>query len=164
MSTPFDLMLPGTWTSAPSRTPGEMRFNVRSVNGQVAGTASLAQVRVAPQDIPVTARTRTMGGVPVAALRRTVIDRMVSEGGWVVNDAERDINGRRVYIVYARTGASGSTPPQSWTFYFAEVGGRIYSLATNALVEFAEPVASASEQVVSSFRVGGASVASKSSR
>jgi hypothetical protein len=44
-----------------------------------------------------------LAGVPVADLKRIVIDKMVSNGGWVVNDFVRDVNGNRVFVVTGRT-------------------------------------------------------------
>ena len=46
---------------------------------------------------------KMLGGVAVADLRRMVIDKMVSSGGWVVNDFVREVNGARVFVV---TGAN----------------------------------------------------------
>lgn len=151
---PYDLTLPGSWSSAAASNGGEMKFIVRSVDGQSAGTASLAPVVLGVTDVPPTSRMKTLGGVPLSVLRRTVIDRMAAEGGWVVNDVEREIEGRRVFIVLARMGTGTGTPAQMLTFYFTEVDGRIYRLATNTPVGLAEPVASASEKLVSTFRVG----------
>jgi hypothetical protein len=161
---PFDLTLPASWSSAGANVTGEMKFNVRTLDGRVAGSAVLAPINRPTSDANVTARTKTLGGVPVNALRRTVIDRMVAEGGWVVNDMEREIRGRRVYIVLAQTGTSGGVQ-QRWTFYFTEVEGRLYRLATNTALELDEPLSTSSEQVVSTFRVGnGDAVAAKSPR
>lgn len=162
---PFDLTLPGSWTSsAGANAPGEMRFNIRTVDGRAAGTASLAPVRVTGGDAPIGPRTKMLAGVPLTVLRRTVIDRMAAEGGWVVNDVEREIDGRRVYIVFARGSKPGASE-QALTFYFTEVEGRIYSLATNTPVELAEPVAPACERIIATFRLsGGAAVASQTLR
>lgn len=163
---PYDLTLPGSWSSA-TGNGSEMKFVVRSVDGQSAGTASLAPVVLGVTDVPPTPRMKTLGGVPLSILRRTVIDRMAAEGGWVVNDMEREIHGRRVFIVLARTGAAAGAPEQTLTFYFTEVDGRIYRLATHTPVGLAEPVASASEKIVSTFRVsngGDANVAVKTPR
>jgi hypothetical protein len=68
----------------------------------------------------------------------------------------REVHGRRVFVVVAETGAPGS-PAKSWTFYFTEVEGRVYSLATTTPVEFAEPVAAASEQLMATLRPSGSS-------
>ncbi|MGB8508563.1 MAG: hypothetical protein WCD76_09170, partial [Pyrinomonadaceae bacterium] len=112
-------------------------------------------VGVADNSSLMSARTKVIGGTPVAALRRTVIDRMVAAGGWVVNDSLREIQGRQVFVVFAQTGTPG-TPTKSLTFYFTELDGRIYSLATNAPLEFAEPIAHGSEQVMASLRSSAA--------
>jgi hypothetical protein len=90
----------------------------------------------------------------LADLRRTVIDKMIAANGWVTNDLEREINGRRVLLVFAQTAASSdaSTPQLSWTFYFTEMEGRIYSLATSVPLEFSDRLALESEQVMASFR------------
>jgi hypothetical protein len=92
--------------------------------------------------------------VPVTALRRTVIDRMVAEGGWVTNDLVREIQGRRVFVVIAQTGQPGA-PTATWTFYFTELDGRVYSLATTTPIEFTGTVAAGSEQFVASLRAAG---------
>ncbi|MDQ3803113.1 MAG: hypothetical protein M3416_04590, partial [Acidobacteriota bacterium] len=97
---------------------------------------------------------KTVGGLSVAALRRTVIDRMVAAGGWVTNDYVREAHGRRVFVVLAQTGAPAS-PSKSLTFYFTEVDGRVYSLATTAPVELAAPFAAGSEQFMASLRPAG---------
>lgn len=127
-----------------------MMFTVRALDGQTSGSAVLAPINAPASDVVVTARTKTLGGVPLSALRRTVIDRMVAEGGWVVNDMEREIRGRRVYVVIAQTGAR-----ERLTFYFTEVEGNLYRLATSTPNELNEPAAAASEHLVSTFRVGG---------
>ena len=71
-----------------------------------------------------------VGGASFSELRRTVIDRMVSAGGWVVNDREREISGRKVFEVIAQTPSNDGKPDQVWNFYFAEVNGRVYALTT----------------------------------
>lgn len=152
---PYDLTLPGSWSSsAAGSAPGEMRFAIRTVDGRMAGTASLTPVRITNFDVPQAPRMKSLAGVPLNVLRRTVIDRMAAEGGWVVNDTEREFEGRRIYVVFARTSKPGGAE-QALTFYFTEVDGRVYSLATNTAVELAEPVASASEKIVATFRLSG---------
>ncbi len=160
---PFNLELPHTWGGARKNQKGEVTFAVQTSDGRAAGTAVLAPVAVsdAGDGAPTTTRVRNIGGATIAALRRTVIDRMVAEGGWVVNDKVREINGRRVLVVTAQTGTPGA-PSKSWTFYFTEVDGRVYSLATTAPVEFAAPVATGSEQVMASLRsIGNSKLASQ---
>ena len=95
---------------------------------------------------------KTLAGVPLNDLRRTVINRMVSAGGWVVNDLEREIGGHHVYVVLAQTASDGRTPQQSRLYYFVEMDGRIYELASSAPLEFSERLAAESEQVITSLR------------
>lgn len=152
---PFEFTLPHNWV-APRRTArGETTFTVRAADGRAAGTAVVAPVSLPSEPVPASPRTKRVGGVSVAALRRTVIDRMVAEGGWVTNDFVKETGGRRVFVVLAQLGAPGA-PAQSLTFYFTEVDGRLYSLATTAPVEFAAPLATASEQFMASLRPAGA--------
>ena len=162
---PYALTLPASWSSAGASPSGEQRFNVRTFDGAPAGTASLSPMAAPRGDAPVTPRTKTLGGVPLASLRSTVIDRMVAEGGWVVNDMERLVADRRVYVVVAQTGAPDG-PQRCWMFYFTEVEGRLYRLVTNTPLEQSETVAAASERLVASFRLGsgGPTLASKSTR
>ncbi len=154
------MMLPHSWSGVSASAPGEMKFTVRAADGRATGTAVIAPVAtVAPSS--QTARRKTLGGVPLTTLGRSVIDRMVAESGWVVNDMVREIEGRRIYIVIAQSGQPGA-PTHSWNFYFTEMDGRIYSLATTAPLEFAAPLAVDSEQVIASLRVRGDNGASGS--
>ncbi len=104
------------------------------------------------------ARAKSLGGVAHVSLRRMVIDRMITEGGWVNNDMEREVDGRRVFIVLAQSGAAGQ-PQQSWIFYFTEVDGRLSVLTTTAPLEYAASMAAESEQVVASLRARSATAA-----
>lgn len=119
------------------------------------GTAVLSPVAVASLPPAATMRFKKLGDVPLPSLRRTVIDQMIAEGGWVVNDLEREIGGRHVYIVLAQSGGTGM-PRLSWVFYFMEINGRLYKMATNTPLEFAAPLAADSEQVMASLNVRGA--------
>src|SRR2546423_966319 len=161
---PFDFTPPQTWTPVRRSRSGEAVFAVRTPDGRPAGTAVVAPVSLSSADlssVTMTAKTKTVGGVALAALRRTVINRMVAEGGWVTNDFVQESQGRRVFVVLAQTGTPGA-PAQSWTFYFTEIDGRVYSLATTTPVEFAEPVAAGSEQFLASLRsAGGKNLASQ---
>ncbi len=94
-------------------------------------------------------QTKSVGGVATSALRRTVIDRMIQEEGWVVNDYQKQIGGRKVYVVVAQSpGAGGSV--QSRLFYFTEVDGRIYSVATNAPKDNSARLEQESEKAINS--------------
>lgn len=151
---PFDFNVPSNWSPAKRARQGEAVYNVLAPDGQAAGTAVLAPVSLSQTQVaaaPATVKTKTVGGVPVTALRRTVIDRMVAEGGWVTNDIVQESHGRRVFVVLAQTGTPG-VPARSWTFYFTEIDGRVYSLATTAPVEFAAPLAAGSEQLMATLR------------
>jgi len=151
---PFDFAPPHTWTPARKTRAGSAVFSVMTPDGRNAGTAVVAPVALSPAEIaaaPATGKTKAVGGLSLTALRRKVIDRMVAEGGWVTNDFVQEIHGRRVFVVLAQTGTPGA-PTQTWAFYFTEVDGRVYSLATNAPVEYAAPVGAGVEQFLASLR------------
>jgi hypothetical protein len=161
--------LPSGWTRRTAAN-GEMKFVVNAQDGRNVGGAALSIVNVfASGGQPVlTARVqRAMpGGVSFKELRRTVIDKMVAANGWVVNDFQREMGGRPVFIVLAHTPVStdGSTPQQSWVFYFTEVEGRIYSLVTNSLPEFADRMAGESAQLMASLHANSRPVALETSQ
>jgi hypothetical protein len=90
-----------------------------------------------------------VGGASFTELRRTVIDRMVSAGGWVVNDRQREIGGRKVFEVIAETPTSNGKS-QVWNFYFAEVDGKVYALTTRSAGN-TEQVAADAEKFLSAF-------------
>ncbi len=149
---PFGFTPPHNWTPVRRTRGGEAVFNIMNSEGRPAGTAIVSPVALSGAYVaaaPSNAKSKTIGGLPVTALRRTVIDRMVAEGGWVTNDYFQESQGRRVFVVVAQTGAPGA-PTQSLTFYFTEIDGRVYSLATTTPVEFAEPVAAGSAQLLAS--------------
>lgn len=119
------------------------------------GTMNLAVVAMSrPNPAFLTSREekKMLGGVAVADLRRMVIDKMVASGGWVVNDFVREVNGRRVFVVTAKTPKDALTPEKTWAFYFTEAGGRIYGLTTDAPVEFAERMTGEAERFIESLR------------
>jgi hypothetical protein len=149
---PFDFATPHNWTAGRKTRSGAAVFTVATPDGRASGTAVIAPVALSAAElagVTVGPKTKTVGGTPVAALRRTVIDRMVAEGGWVTNDFVQEMRGRKVFVVQAQTGAPGA-PSQSLTFYFTEVDGRLYSLATTAPFQFAAPIAAGSEQFMAS--------------
>ena len=123
------LGLPNGWSSAGS-TDGATTFRIAPVNG-VEGRATLSVVAPTTGPQPFGREQRNMvGGASFSELRRTVIDRMISAGGWVVNDRQRDIGGRKVFEVIAQTPSENGKPEQVWNFYFTEISGRVYSLST----------------------------------
>jgi hypothetical protein len=137
--------------------PGHPAFKASaSANATpLPGTMNLAVVAMSrPNPAFLTSREekKMLGGVAVADLRRMVIDKMVSSGGWVVNDFVREANGSRVFVVTARTPKDALTPEKAWTFYFTEASGRIYGLTTDAPVEFSERMTNEAERFIESLR------------
>ena len=135
--------------------PNHPAFKTETPAAPLPGTMNLAVVAMSrPNPAFLTSREekKMLGGVAVADLRRMVIDKMVSSGGWVVNDFVREVNGSRVFVVTARTPKDALTPEKAWTFYFTEAGGRIYGLTTDAPVEFAERMTGEAERFIESLR------------
>lgn len=148
-------MLPSGQTAPSGWQPGsqsgsEVQF---SVDGG-RGTAAISVVGPANGETVDTGRNRTVGGVPTSALRREVINRMVRENGWVVNDYQKEVGSKKVYVVVAQSQGAGGRL-NSRMFYFTEVDGRIYSLATNTGVDSAERIAEESEKVLNSLQPKG---------
>ena len=138
---PSGQVAPAGWRRGAS-TGGEVNFSVDNGNG----SASISVVGPATGETVDTGRHRLVGGVPTTALRREVINRMVRENGWVVNDYQKSIGSRSVYVVVAQSQNGGRV--QSRMFYFTEADGRIYSVATNSAAEAADRIAEESEKVI----------------
>ena len=136
---------PKGWKSAKS-TPGELQFQIDG-----AGSASISVVGPAMGESVMSGRNPTLAGVPTTSLRREVINRMIRENGWVVNDYQKEVGGRSVYVVVAQSQASAGRV-NARMFYFTEADGRIYSVATNAAAESAERLAEESEKVIFSLQ------------
>lgn len=134
---------PKGW-KASKTSAGEIQFQIEN-----AGSASIAVVGPATGETVKVGRNQTVGGVSTSALRREVINRMISENGWVVNDYQKEIGGRTVYVVVAQSQGAGGRV-NSRMFYFTEADGRIYSVATTTSVDSAERLAEESEKVVAS--------------
>ena len=150
-------------TTAPAVSNGETRPRVVNPNHpafaaaapKLPGSMNLAVVALSrPNPTFLTSREekRMLGGVAVADLRRMVIDKMVSSGGWVVNDFVREMNGHRVFVVTARTPKDALTPEKTWTFYFTEAGGRIYGLTTDSPTEFTDRMSTEAERFIETLR------------
>ncbi len=123
----------------------EAQFTVTNKTGEELGSASISVVGAAMGED--TGRTKTLSGISTSSLRRTVIDQMIKENGWVVNDYQKEVGGKKVYVVVAQSpGLGGQT--QSRMFYFTEVDGRIYSVATNSPTEKSGQIADESEKIV----------------
>lgn len=154
-ATPTTAMLPSGQPAPTSWQPGSQSSSeiLFSVDGG-RGTAAISVVGPATGDTVDTGRHRTVGGVPTTALRREVINRMIRENGWVVNDFQKDVGSKKVYVVVAQSQGTGGRL-NSRMFYFTEVEGRIYSLSTNTGVDSAERIAEESEKVLSSLQPRG---------
>ena len=139
---------PRTWKKSQS-SQSELQFNVADESGTQLGQASISVVGPTMGADDNNAKTKTVGGVPTVSLRRNVIDRMIKENGWVVNDYQKEIGGKKVYVVVAQSEGTGGRI-QSRVFYFAEADGRIYSVATNAPTDSQERLAEESEKVINS--------------
>lgn len=139
---------PNGWKAGAS-TPSELQFRIDNSSGAQVGSASISVVGPAVGGVD-TAR-RSVGGVSTSSLRREVIDRMIRENGWVLNDYQKDIGGQPVYVVVAQSQAKNGAV-QSRVFYFTEVDGRIYSVATNSPVQETERLAEESEKVINSLK------------
>ena len=140
---------PDGWRKGES-TGSEVRFKLENGNGAEVGSASISVLGPASGVSVSTGRNPAVGGVPTSALRREVINRMVRENGWVVNDYQKEIGGKTVYVVVAQS-QEGSRV-QSRMFYFTEADGRIYSVATNTPADTAERLAEESEKVIFSLQ------------
>ncbi|HEX6279665.1 MAG TPA: hypothetical protein VFZ49_06555 [Pyrinomonadaceae bacterium] len=140
---------PAGWQPG-SQSSGEVLF---SVDGG-RGTAAISVVGPATGETVDSGRNRAVGGVPTTALRREVINRMIRENGWVVNDYQKEVGNKKVYVVVAQSQGAGGRL-NSRMFYFTEVDGRIYSLSTNTNVDSADRIAEESEKVLNSLQPKG---------
>ena len=141
--------VPNGWKAA-QQNPAELQFRVDNSTGAQVGTASIAVVGPAGSTESI-AGPRSLAGVSTSALRREVIDRMVRENGWVVNDYKKEVAGQQVYVVEAQSQARNGSV-QARMFYFTEVDGKIYSVATNSPLNEAERLAEESEKVINSLK------------
>ena len=96
-------------------------------------------------------RSKTVGGVATSSLRRTVIDQMLREEGWVVNDYQKEVGGRKVFVVVAQS-ASKSGVVQSHLFYFTEADGQIYRVATSTPDKNLARIEQESERIIATLR------------
>jgi len=156
----FSMSLPNGW-SAGSTAKGASSFRIAPPNGMPEAQATLAVVAVAPANADQVIgreQRRMLGGVTFTDLRRSVIDRMITSGGWVVNDRQREIGGHRVFEVIAQTPAtSDGKPEQLWNFYFTEINGRVYSLTTRTTGGSTQKIAGDAEKFLSDFQPTGVS-------
>jgi hypothetical protein len=144
--------LPSGW-SADATKNGVSTFRIAPANGTSEAQATLAVVTAGstPNQIYARQQRNTLAGVAYSDLRRTVIDKMVTAGGWVVNDRQREVSGQRVFEVIAQTPAVNGKPDQVWNFYFTEVNGRVYSLTTQTAEAANGRVTSDAEKFLATF-------------
>jgi vacuolar-type H+-ATPase subunit I/STV1 len=140
---------PKGWKRGQNST-SELQFQVDDSSGSRIGSAAISVVGPAMSGNEYAGKNKTIGGVPTTSLRRTVIDQMVRENGWVVNDYQKQVGGNKVYVVVAQSQDGGKI--QSRMFYFTEAEGRIYSVATNSPTEAVERLAEESEKVINSLQ------------
>jgi hypothetical protein len=146
-------VLPSGWSPAATRKDSET-FRIASANGSQVAQATLSAIAAtAPgANLPIGREAkRTLGNVSFTDLRRTVIDRMLSAGGWVINDMDREIGGHRVFQVVAQTPSASDGSAQTWNFYFTEIDGRLYSLTTHSAGEFNDKLSGDVEKFLSAF-------------
>lgn len=141
---------PAGWKQAQT-SPAELQFRVDNSAGDQVGSASISVVGPAMNDSTNHNRSKSVGGVATTALRRDVIDKMIRENGWVVNDYQKEIAGQQVYVVVAQSQAKNGAV-QSRMFYFTEVDGKIYSVSTNSPAQEQERLAEESEKVINSLK------------
>lgn len=139
---------PASWKTS-NTGPAELQFRVDNSSGAQIGSATISVV--GPAVNSSVSDRRSVGGVSTTSLRREVIDRMIRENGWVVNDYQKQISGQQVYVVEAQSQARNGAV-QSRLFYFTEVDGRIYSVATNSPVNESTRLANESEKVINSLK------------
>lgn len=166
-STTLTTNLPIGWNSETTGNSTEMRFRTGTVSGSVPGQAALAvvaQSRPTPGYLTQREERRMLAGTAVADLRRIVIDKMITAGGWVVNDYQRDMAGFRVFVVTAQTPGDARSPEKSWNFYFTELNGRIYSLTTNTPRQFSDRMAADAEKFIGSLHTASNSSSQASQR
>lgn len=150
---------PSSWQAGDSNG-SEVRFKVDNGRGGEAGSAAISVIGPAMGESVATGRHQSVGGVATTSLRRDVINRMVRENGWVVNDYQKEIGGKTVYVVVAQSQGTGGRV-QSRMFYFTSSNGRIYSVATNSSADAAERVAEETENVIRSLQTRSVQQASK---
>lgn len=129
----------------------DLQFRVNDNNGSEIGTASLSIIGFAEGTDSKNANDK-IGGVTTRSLLRNAVEQILKEQGWIVNDFQKEINDKKVYIVTGHSLVNGV--PRSHYFYFTEVGGKIYRLSTTCPKEAKEQIARESEKVIQSLMRG----------
>lgn len=150
---PYAMRAPDNWQRDSLSVNGEARFSMQGPDGHRTGVAAFVPLPAAslaainPGASRSAAGRNQIGGVSFATLRRTVIDKMIEERGWVYNDLEREIGGRRVFVVLAQT-----ADQQAWLYYFTELNGQVHRLAVKTPVATASVATVQAEQFLASLR------------
>jgi hypothetical protein len=146
--------LPTGWDKPVVANNGEVRFKSESTAPapRQATLSVVARSRPNPSYLTQREERSMLAGVSFSDLRRTVIEKMINAGGWVINDYQRQVNGARVFVVVAQTPSDGRSAEKAWNFYFAEIDGKIYSLSLNTPVQYSDRLAAEGEKFLSSLR------------
>jgi predicted outer membrane lipoprotein len=94
-------------------------------------------------------RRTAVGGMSTTTLRRSVIDQMIRDNGWVENDYHKEIGGKKVYVVVAKAPGK-SNRVESRTYYFTESDGRVYRVASRSSSDESESAKQRSEIMIRS--------------
>ncbi len=113
----------------------------------VSGNVSMDVFGAAVGETVTRGRNTTVGGVSTVTLRRTVINQMIQESGWVENDYQKEVDGKKVYVVVAKA-PDKNNRIQAKTYYFTESNGRIYRVAATSGNESAEAAQKRSEDMI----------------
>lgn len=140
---------PDAWRGA-TVSPTELQFRVDNPSGEQVGSAAISVVGPAHTGA-FFPNGKSVGGISTSTLRRDVIDRMIRENGWVLNDYQKEIAGQQVYVVVGQSQARNGRLQQRM-FYFTEVEGKIYSVATSSSEQEQERLAAESEKVITSLK------------
>lgn len=135
--------------SADAQTDLQFNFSGNSPN---AASTTITVIGAAMESDADNARAKTIGGVPVVSLRRTIIDQMVREEGWVANDYQKEIGGKKVYFVVAYSPGAKGAGIQSRLFYFTEADKRIYRVASSAPEKQMKSLETEAEKIVASLQ------------
>jgi len=146
--------LPKGWDKPVIANNGEIKFKSESAAPAPSQATLSVVARSRPNPAYLTQREERsmLAGVAFSDLRRTVIEKMINAGGWVINDYQRQVNGARVFVVVAQTPSDGRSQEKAWNFYFAEIDGKIYSLSLNTPVQYSDRLAAEGEKFLSSLR------------
>jgi len=146
--------LPTGWDKPVVANNGDVKFKSQAAVAvpSQATLSVIARSRPNPSYLTQREERSMLAGVSFSDLRRTVIEKMINSGGWVINDYQRQVNGARVFVVIAQTPGDGRSPEKAWNFYFAEIDGKIYSLSLNTPVQYSDRLAAEGERFLSSLR------------